>query len=266
VNTLKALRQVLVFSALLAMLVTFPTVVQSRAPTPAQVEKVLTQICGNTITSECLEAFLKEKGEDARATLSDYELARNILGDDFIPPADVTRARGLVYSRTQLAAFRKTLPSRKVLAQLRADGYVLVAGPPAPFSLSDVHGLNNTLFFFKHIEWYGKYSTDTVGPVWLALRKSVVPNSKNKTWNKQQALLSSDERVPNATEVVWGLTTYRKVHGVYLINEPWVRTSSLDPSGRHIILGNFDSNGMFIHYLQGNHRSYRVGISSARNL
>jgi len=220
VNILKTF----VLSTSLAIFVIFPAVAQSRAPTPEQVK---------TCT-----------------VLPEYELACAILGNDFIAPADVTRVRGLAYSRTHLLSFRKTLPSREVLEWLSSNDYMLVAGPPRALSLLDVRTLNDALFYSKNGKgWYASDDehfsrNDTVSSVWLALRKSPVPDSTNKTWSEQQALLGSDERIPNVAEAAWGLTTYKEVRGVYLMDNIWVRVSSVHSGGRRVrVSGNFASRG-----------------------
>lgn len=209
--------------------------------------------------------------QETRVELFGYELARNILGDDFITPYEVVEVRDLSYSEAQLAAFENTLPSRKVLEWLGSNDYMLIAGPPT-LSLLGVRNINDTLFNSKNDEggWYAtegeEFSrTDTIGPVWLALRKSVVPNSANKTWDEQQALLGNDERVPNITEVAWGLTTYYEVRGVYLMSNTWVRTFSIS-KGYRINIGGFDQEGIHIGYWWGNGRLDYIHVLSVRKL
>jgi len=266
VNTLKAL----VFSAFLAIFAVFPVVAQDNTPTPEQVEKVLTQICGDTITKEYLEAFLEGKDKDSRAALSGYDLASDILGDDLITPYEVASTRSLLYSDAQFASFKDTLPSREVLEWLKANDYMLVAGPPVELSLLDVRRRNDALFYSKNGEgWYAasdeEFSrTDTVGSVWLALRKSPVLDSTNKTWDEQQALLSENERVPNAAEVAWGLTTYKEVRGAYLMDSIWVRTFSVDSGGRHVYVFGFGQSGLFVGRWWDDGRLEHLGVFSAR--
>lgn len=50
----------------ISLSITFATTftnTEDHTPTPSQVKKVLTKICGNTVTSECLDAFLKSRSE-----------------------------------------------------------------------------------------------------------------------------------------------------------------------------------------------------------
>ena len=227
--------KIFVFSAFLAIFAVFPAVAQDNMPTP-----------------------------------TGYALARDILGDDFITPDDVAKARNLFYSDAQLALFQETLPSRDILEWLKANDFMLVAGPPVALSLLDVRRLNDALFYSKNGKgWYAandeQFSrNDTVGPVWLAFRKSPVPNSTRKTWDEQQALLGNDGRVPNAAEVAWGLTTYKEVRDTYLMDNIWVRTVSVDSGGRRVPVGYFFSVGLDVdgYWVDGRHS--RLGVSAAR--
>lgn len=252
------------------MFAIFPAVAQDNTPTPEQVEKVLTAICGDSITSVCLEAFLKEKGEVARAALSRYDLARDILGGDFITPNEVVQARDQSYSDAQLTAFQSTLPSKEILEWLKVNNYMLVPGPSKTLSLLDVRRLNDALFYSKDGKgWYSESGetfsrTDTVSPVWLALRKSPVPDSTSKTWGEQQTLLGNDEYFPNAAEVTWGLTTYKEVRGTYLMDNIWVRTSSALSDDRRVYVGGFSSVGLGVLSWWDGRRSSVLGLSSAR--
>lgn len=232
----------LVLSALLAIFMISPAAAQDRTPTLEQVE--------------------------THAIPYSYELARNILGGNFITPKDVAQARNLSYSDVRLAVFKDTLPSREVLVWLRANDYMLVAGPPVELSLLDIRKLNDTLFFSKNGKgWYSfdneTFSrNDTVSPVWLALRKSAVPDSTKKTWGEQQELLSNNERVPNAAEVTWGLTTYKEVRGVYLMGKIWMRTFSVDSGSRRVGVAIFDQGGIYINNWGDDNRDNYFGVSS----
>ncbi len=264
--------KIFVLSAVLTIFVTFPVVAKDHTPTPTQMEKVLTAICGEQITSECLDTFLKSKDAENRAALSAYELARDILGDDFIIPNEIAQARNMFYSDVQLAEFKNTLPSREVLEWLKANDYMLVAGPPTKLSLLDVYRLKSSsksgeVLYTDDSEQF--YRTDTVDHVWLALRKGAVPNSINKTWDEQQALLSNSERVPNVTEVVWGFTTYKEVRGVDLTNnDVYVRTSSVPNSfpqhGFRVMIGSLKQNRLYVSYSIDFFGYLNLGLSSAR--
>lgn len=63
---------------------------------------------------------------------SGYNLARNILGGDFIMPGEVTKARSLSYTKEQHRHFMETFPSEEMLRWCKANGYGILPGPPRP--------------------------------------------------------------------------------------------------------------------------------------
>jgi hypothetical protein len=203
------------------------------------------------------------------AVTPNYDLARTILGKDFISPEEVTKSRGVAYTDDQLAKFGDTLPSQEVLEWCRDNGYMIVAGPNKSMSLLEVRELKSEYFYSKQGGWYTGASetfsrNDKVGTGWIMIRKDPVPESIGKNWNEQQVLLSEVEITPNAAEVVWAVTTYKAVRGVNLLPSPYVRTSSLDSVGRRVSVGYFDSGGLDVNVYWVNRRHDNLGVSAAR--
>ena len=197
-----------------------------------------------------------------------YDLARHILGQDFITPEEVAKARGLVYTNELLQQFKDTIPSEDTLSCCQVNGFMLVVGPPQPMNLLEVRDLQPVYFYSKSGGWYAddsqKFSReDKVNPCWLALRKEPVPNSTRKNWNDQLQLLSDMEQVPNAPEEIWGLITYKAVRNVYLLPDKYVRTSSLDSDGRRVPVGHFVSCGLALLNRWGVHRDSPLGLASS---
>ncbi|MFZ2682194.1 MAG: hypothetical protein WAZ14_03825 [Patescibacteria group bacterium] len=196
--------------------------------------------------------------------------AREILGNDFISPGEIEASRpGLVYSLLQWQELSNSVPSKEVLEWCRDNGFMLVAGPPRPMSLLEIHELDRGHLHSKEANWYAAESEafasyDKAACRWLMLRKEPVPDSIEKTWDEQQQLLSSLEVTPNVAEQVWGLAIYKAVRGVGLLRFVYVRTSSTDSDGNRVSVGCFDRDGTILvpHY---NHCRYdRIGISSSR--
>lgn len=234
----------------------------SDSPTPAQLKELFSQLESGRITKRKLQGFLRSgqifKNEDA---------ARLILGDDIVFPDEIAEARGLSYSEDQLRHFAETLPSEEMLSTLRANNFALVAGPPQPMSLIDVRQTESGLFYSKTGGWYEgqKFARDDKAPTdWLAIRKEPVPGSTNRNWSDQLGLIKAEERVPNAGEMCWFVTTFFKVRGVRLFGSVYVRTSSVDSFGRRVYVGFFVSVGLDISsYWDDCHNVY-IGVASAR--
>jgi hypothetical protein len=184
--------------------------------------------------------------------MKNYDLARKILGIDFISPEDVMRSRkAITYTEKQLTRFDETVPQQEILEWCRDNNIMLVAGPNRPMSLLEIRTMKNGYFYSKEGGWYAeqrqKFSqSDKVETKWYMIRKDIVPESTSKNWDEQHALISEIETVPNAPEFVWAITTYKAVRGTYLFGGICVRTSSLDWDGIHVFVGNFDVKGLFV--------------------
>lgn len=204
------------------------------------------------------------------AKMPNYDLAKTILGKDFISPEEIAKSRRLTYIDAELATFGETLPDETALAWCRENGCALVAGPPNAMSLLDIRAHHNPYFYTKEDGWYAdprqKFSRDDkADPVWIALKKEPVEGSRSRTWSQQIALVKSPMIVPNAAEAVWGLTTYKAVRGVYLLPNVYVRTSSIDSFGHRVRVGYFDSNGLYVlSYSWDDYPLDHIGVAGAR--
>lgn len=201
--------------------------------------------------------------------LPDYTLARLILGKDFIPPGEIATTRGVTYTDEQLAKFGDTLPTQEALGWCRDNGMMLVAGPPTAMSLFGILAINADFFYPKGFDWcldkVQKFARDDKAePAWIALRKDPVEDSFSKNWSEQQALVEGPMTIPNAAEAVWGLTTYKAVRNVYLLDELDVRTSSLDSSGASVVVGHFNFNGLYVSDYYRDGRFPILGVSASR--
>jgi hypothetical protein len=199
---------------------------------------------------------------------SDYGLAQSILGADFITPEEVTKARpSIVYTVEQITALAESLPSEDVLKWCKDNGYAVMPAPPTAMSTLDVREIQSAHFYTKTGGWYadqkfGREDKTSFG--WLMIKKTPIENSTRKTWNEQGKLLSALEKVPNAAEMCWFITTYFEVRGVRLFEGVYVRTSSLDSGGDRVSVGFFGSDGLRVNDYWGGNRFGDVGLSAAR--
>jgi len=236
----------------------------SDSPTPAQLKEFFSQVESGRITKQMLQSFLR-----SGQIFQGVDRVRLILGTDFILPDEIAEARGVSYAEDQIQHLMDAIPSEDVLHWLKANNFCLLPGPANPMSLLDVRSLEPKLFYSKTGGWYvdqkEKFAReDKANCEWLAIRKEPVPNSTRKSWNEQVALLSKDERVPNAGELSWFITTYYKVRGVRLLETIYVRTSSMGSDGGHVVLGFFGEYGLGV-YDWDDYVPYGVvGLASAR--
>ena len=214
--------------------------------------------------------YVKEGIRRFSAALPDYGVARAILGDDFISPEEVAKARGLKYSPKQLRQLAESLPRESVLKELKRDGYALVPRPPKVLSLLEIRDLKTAIFYTPTGGWYSdpreKFATaDKTVFGWLAIKKTMVAGSTSKTWNEQNPLLPESDRVPNAAEFAWFLTTYLEVRKNRLFQGLYARTSSVDADGGHVGLG-FDGESLYVRSCWDGYPYSNLGLASARLL
>ncbi|MES2223789.1 MAG: hypothetical protein V4469_02535 [Patescibacteria group bacterium] len=206
--------------------------------------------------------------KEQRATKkSRYTLAQSILGVDFITPEEVAKARGAIYTDEQIKALAESLPSEDMLKWCKENGYAVMPAPPQAMSLLDVRSIKSDHFYNKTGWRYAdqKFAReDKTSFGWLAIKKTPVSNSASKNWDEQSKLLSALEKVPNAAEMSWFITTYFEVRGVRLFEGVYVRTSSLDSDGNHVLVGGFDSEGLGVDRYWANDRHDVLGVSASR--
>ncbi len=198
----------------------------------------------------------------------DYSLAQSILGMDFIPPSEGMKARpSIVYTVEQITALAKSLPSNDVLKWCKDNGYAVMPAPPTAMSILDVREIQSAHFYLKMDGWFvnAKFAReDKTSFGWLAIKKTPVSNSTSKNWNEQNNLLSAFEKVPNAAEMSWFITTYFEVRGIRLFESVYVRTSSLVSGGNRVDVGDFGSDGLSVNDYWGDYRHANIGLSAAR--
>ncbi len=202
------------------------------------------------------------------AKAPDYNLAQSILGVNFITPEEVAKARpSIVYTDDQIMALAGSLPSADVLKWCKDNDYAVVPAPPTAISMLGVREVKSANFYSKTGGWYAdqKFAReDKTGNGWLMVKKTPVADSTSKSWDEQTPLLSGVERVPNAAEMSWFITTYFEVRGVRLFASIYVRTSSVDSDGDHVFVGDFGARGLGVVDWSDDGRDSDVGVSSAR--
>ena len=213
-------------------------------------------------------AYLAEGIRRFSMKAPDYGLAQSILGTDLITPEEVTKARpSIVYSDEQITALAESLPSEDVLKWCKENGYAVMPAPPQACSVLDVREIQSAHFYSKTGGRYAdqKFAReDKTSFGWMKIKKSPVSNSTSKTWDEQGELLSALEKVPNAAEMCWFITTYFEVRGVRLFEGVYVRTSSLASDGYRVGVGRFDARGLLVRDWFGACRLDGIGLSVAR--
>ena len=199
-------------------------------------------------------------------------LARLILGDDFLSQELVGEKMGWQYSDEQLGNLPASV-DLNMLMWLRQYNYFLTpTHPTKALNLLDVRALDPSLFCSKKDGWYAderqKFAREEALQLgsWLAIRKDVTQNSILKKWEEQQKFLTREEHVPMACELAYGIVTYSKVRGVRLYERLYSRTSSVSADGGRVYLGGFDAGGLRVDYCWDGDRDDGLGIASSRKM
>ncbi len=240
------------------------------------VERILQEVNPDKDGLQCLFAkggkyqnYLVDGARRFTAKAPNYDLARTILGKDFISPEEIAQARNLAYTDEHLAFFGDSLPDKASLEWCRDNGMMLVAGPPKPMSLLDVRNVKNDDFYSKEGGWYAENEQefsrdDKIETKWIAVRKEPIAGSLSKSWSEQRELITDPAIVPNTAETVWALTTYKAVRGVYLLPNHYVRTSSLGSHGYRVCVGSFGAEGLSVDSYWDGVRFDDLGLAAAR--
>lgn len=168
--------------------------------------------------------------------VSNCELARLILAEDFITPEEIMSTCDMAYTEEQLLALNGTVPGEKELKWCRRNAMILVAGPPVHMTLLEVCSAYRQ-YFDSTMVWFEDASEALVredkicSPGWMALRKVPVEGSVGQSWAAQRPLLDDEMMVPNVAEAIWALATYRAVRRIALGNLR-MRTRSVCPQYR----------------------------------
>ena len=168
--------------------------------------------------------------------------ACEIMGKNFFGIEQAVRYFGITPDQEQLEALSKISLSEKVLRE-KKDSHILVAVFPP--SVLEVREMVKGKGLFRNQDWYNNQPfAEEKGVVgWQLVRKNPVPNSTNKTWKEQLALLAKEE-VPTAQVMVYTIIGHYLATSERLFENIWVRTSSLDSDGCRVGLGDFATDGL----------------------
>jgi hypothetical protein len=99
--------------------------------------------------------------------------------------------------------------------------------------LLKIRTIKSRLFLIREGGWFAeprqRFSRDdVVSPEWIILRKDVSSEQEKK---------QEGEYIPNVAEVLWIITTYKKIRDAWLINHSSIKTSSVDADGYPVFVG-----------------------------
>ncbi len=156
------------------------------------------------------------------------------------------------------------IPFSKQELREAKDTHILVA--TLPLSILDIRGkVDQSLFYHTSNPWYGneKFAKDKGQAGWHLVRKTIVPNSTNKTYPEQQALLAENEETSSACVMVYAIIGHYLATGERLLGNIRARCSELDSPGIRVDVGNFVSFGLLVGRYWDDGRSVALGMASS---
>ncbi len=185
-------------------------------------------------------------------------LAREIMGENFFGIEEIKKCYKIRPSSSQINSLAEVPYTKQELEESK-DTHILVT--VLPLSVLDIRIKTN----FHVLNWYDDrmFAKERNEVGWYLVRKTEVLNSKNKTWQKQLALLRENAEVPKARILIYTIMGYYFATGKRLFPDSFVRTSSEDLCGFNVTVGNFTNKySLIINSCSRGAFSNALGIAS----
>lgn len=182
-------------------------------------------------------AYIRRGGYEATTS---QKVAREIMGENFLGIEEASQHFGVKFGK-ELARFDE-IPFPEAVLEECKDTHILFAGFPLTI-LAVRSKVLRDLFWQHKYAWYNKQAfakKEKVGLRWYLIRKDIVPESTSKTYQEQLAMLSEDEEVPKACEVVYMTILYFLATGTRLFGSIYARCQDESASGYRVSVGRFD--------------------------
>lgn len=212
-----------------------------------------------------------------------HKLARALMGQNFFGIEDWTTLYGANFSQKQLRQAAKFPWGEDVLnstcplcgktvkdCHFAFLGFDRLNGKPLTIlKLQELHPNTAQPRFYRYTpdSWYSweKFATDTTMSLrWYLLHTNIVPESENKTFDEQKAMLPVEYEVPSAvTEVAKDLLVFKKT-GAYANPSRYGRCTDVASDGGRVVVGVFDADGLPVSDYWDDERGSRLGVAASR--
>lgn len=208
-----------------------------------------------------LEELLEES--DPRASYLDqaheHIVARSIMENNMIGIPEVKQVFGTLGAVDQFDHI--PIPFSADLLERSARTHVLVADTGLSLqTLCRRSHLPRLKRIFDHCEFV--HRTDT--PTWRLIRLNVPADSFEKTTKDQRLLLSEQDRLLSARQVVYAAMVVFGVFSFKLLNGQFTRTYDHDHKSRRVIVGPFNEHRIRISPWYGGDRHRSLGLLTCR--
>jgi|GEM_PF-1897283 len=194
-------------------------------------------------------------------TVDTYQPVRALLQTDLITPEEIMQVIGLPYTRQQMQALARSLPSAEILQWCTDRHYFLVAGPHVPLTASEVCDLFADIFEENtgaRCNTLIPRQPPTVNLRWIAIGLRQRQLYQGKIYSLQQKLLHPEyEHTATLTEAAWGIALTKKIRGINI--EGGFRTQTAAQG--YTLAISLDSNLLKIVNTTADQRYPRIGLA-----
>ncbi len=192
--------------------------------------------------------------------------AQDIMGKNFFGIEEAIKHFGVSPTPQQLAALSEIPFSEEELRQSK-DTHVLTA--VFPLSILVIRDRVDHKFFYNHeAAWYNEqiFANEPGEVNWQLVRKALAESLTPKNWQEQQASFSKKNEVLTAQELVYAIIGHLLATGERLVEQNYVRTSSVDSNGNRVYVSDVGLDGLGISDFWDAVRYDNEDLSSARKL
>jgi DNA-directed RNA polymerase subunit RPC12/RpoP len=230
--------------------------------------------------AECGTRFEETDGEIAVAVKELKESAKReeklrqvkeIMGNNFLGPERLNKCFNIQLTKEELL---KIPFSDETLEECK-DTHILFLGinhdkEGKPLTINrfrEMFPADGQPKFYSYKSWYDneKFATkETPEFRWYLIRKLILEESRDKTYEKQQKLLKENEEIERAVVYIYGMLLMFKATGKRLFEHDWVWCRDVNSGGKRVHINGFNSNGLNINnYWDDNHNN-NLGLAPSR--
>ena len=239
----------------------------------------LSQFRGNAdLAARVVQALVG--GESHKTPVESVAAARSILGKFFFGAEEWSTHYGIAVPEVPEFPWSREIlnsPCPFVRGRKIKDTHYAFLGVPvfdgealSIMKLNELHPRDKQpkLFSSPAEAWYRQesFATEVVcQPRWYLLLKGIVPDSENKTWDRQLAMLPPEYHVPTGVEEVCKDLFCYQTAKAYLNRERYARVADTTSDGDRVDVGYGNPDGFNVGYWDGGPNP-RIGIAASRKL
>lgn len=196
--------------------------------------------------------------------------AREIMGNNFLGIREVLQHFGICFTKEEMVKLAD-IPFSERLLQVCKDTHILFVG--CPLTIADIREkVPKNLFYLepkgtscpKDVWWAneGFVTKEKVSLRWYLTRRDVVPESANKAYQEQRALLGDHEAVPRVCELVYMTILHYLIAEIPLF-EYYVRCQDVTSGDHRVHVGIFRRGHLDIGARSDRHHEPIIGIAAS---